>query len=69
MTDITKATGKELGAELAKRISEGGGKLTLIGFGSFKVVQRPERNGRNPATGAALVIPAHETTRFKPSKA
>jgi DNA-binding protein HU-beta len=38
-----------------------GHSVQLLGFGTFKRATRAARNGRNPQTGAALVIP--ETTR------
>jgi DNA-binding protein HU-beta len=49
----------------AANLKKGEG-LTLIGFGSFSVVKRKERKGRNPQTGAALKIPARKVVRFKP---
>ena len=42
-----------------------GDKVTLVGFGTFEVRERPERKGRNPQTGAeASKLPA-----FKAGKA
>ena len=38
-------------------------------FGKFKPVAKPERTGRNPATGASLVIPAHRVVKFAPATA
>ena len=46
----------------------GGEKVTLVGFGSFKVRQRKARQGRNPLTGALLNVPAKDVPRFKPGK-
>lgn len=37
-------------------------------LGSLKVVDRAARQGRNPATGEAMQIPAHKTVKFSPSK-
>lgn len=45
------------------------GKVSLNGFGSFKVRDRPARNGVNPATGAKMRIPATRTLIFTPSQA
>ncbi len=42
-----------------------GESLVLIGFGSFKVVQRAARNGRNPQTGKAIKIKAKKVVKFK----
>jgi len=47
---------------------EKGERVTLLGFGSFKVVERAEQKGRNPHTGQAMVIPAHNVVKFKPGK-
>jgi len=43
-------------------------KVTVPNFGTFQVTQRPAREGRNPATGAAITIAASKTVRFKVSK-
>lgn len=45
------------------------GKVSLNGFGAFKVRERPERNGVNPATGKKMRIPAARTIVFHPSQA
>lgn len=42
-----------------------GDKITLIGFGTFGVSRREERNGRNPQTGAVVKIPARNAVSFK----
>ena len=44
-------------------------KVQIIGFGSFDVRERAERKGRNPQTGAELVIPASKVPGFKAGKA
>ena len=46
-----------------------GEDVTLVGFGSFSVRDREARTGRNPATGAAIEIPASQTVCFKAGKA
>ena len=46
-----------------------GKKVQIIGFGSFDVRERAERKGRNPQTGAELVIPASKVPGFKAGKA
>jgi DNA-binding protein HU-beta len=43
-----------------------GDKVTLVGFGTFSVVKRAQREGRNPRTGATLVIKASKVAKFKP---
>jgi DNA-binding protein HU-beta len=44
------------------------GKLTLTGFGTFEVVKRKKRKGRNPQTGEPITIKAHKVVKFKPGK-
>ncbi len=41
----------------------------IAGFGSFKVVKREARKGRNPQTGAEIDIPARTVPKFVPGKA
>jgi DNA-binding protein HU-beta len=42
--------------------------VPLTGFGTFTVVDRAEREGRNPMTGAAITIAAKKVVKFKPGK-
>ena len=46
----------------------GGDEVALNGFGRFKVVDRPERQGRNPATGETITIAASKKLTFIPTK-
>jgi DNA-binding protein HU-beta len=43
-------------------------KVMLSGFGTFKVVKKKERRGRNPRTGEMISIKANEVPRFIPSR-
>lgn len=43
-------------------------KVQVIGFGTFEVKEREERKGRNPQTGAEIVIPASKNPVFKAGK-
>lgn len=45
-----------------------GDKIELRGFGSFRVRKRGSRTGRNPKTGAGVVVPAKTVPHFKPGK-
>lgn len=45
-----------------------GGKVTLVGFGTFSVSERAARTGRNPRTGKEIKITAKKVVRFKPGK-
>lgn len=44
-------------------------ELRLRGFGTFKVIERKARTGRNPRTGEPIEIPAKKAITFKPAKA
>ena len=46
-----------------------GDKVTLVGFGTFEVRERPARKGRNPQTGAEITIAASKLPAFKAGKA
>ena len=46
-----------------------GGKIQLVGFGTFEVAERGEREGRNPKTGETMMISASRTPKFKAGKA
>ena len=46
-----------------------GGKVQLVGFGTFEVAERAERQGRNPKTGEAMIIAASKAPKFKAGKA
>lgn len=46
-----------------------GNDVSLVGFGTFKVVKRKARKGRNPATGEAIKIKASKAPKFVPGKA
>jgi DNA-binding protein HU-beta len=47
---------------------ENGDRVAITGFGSFSVTERAARQGRNPATGETIQIPASKNVRFKPGK-
>lgn len=47
---------------------EKGERVSIAGFGSFRVVERAEQKGRNPQTGQDITIPAHWVVKFKPGK-
>lgn len=56
LSSITKALGK-------------GEDVILTGFGTFKVVKRKARKGRNPQTGEEITIKASQAPKFTPGKA
>jgi DNA-binding protein HU-beta len=43
-----------------------GGRVTLVGFGTFSVSNRKARTGRNPRTGQPLKIAARKVAKFSP---
>lgn len=44
------------------------GSVSIVGFGSFSVTERPERTGRNPRTGETIVIAASNYPKFRAGK-
>jgi len=54
--------------EAVTKTLKGGGKVTLVGFGTFSVSKRSARNGRNPQTGAVIKIKAKKVAKFKAGK-
>ena len=64
-TDATlKAFTDVVGKELKK-----GGKVQLVGFGTFETSTREAREGRNPLTGDKMQIKASKAPKFKAGKA
>ncbi|MDN3643900.1 HU family DNA-binding protein [Lutimonas halocynthiae] len=61
------AAGKALDAMMKSITGElmTGGRISLVGFGSFSVSDRAARDGRNPQTGATIKIPARKVVKFK----
>ncbi len=69
--DISKAKAKEVVNSILAAIVDAakrGEEVAIAGFGRFAVKERPAREGRNPATGAPLKIPASKSLGFKMSK-
>jgi len=57
---VVKAFTEVVTAELKK-----GGKVQLVGFGTFEVAKRAAREGRNPQTGEKMKIKASKAPKFK----
>lgn len=55
-------------ASITKAIKKGG-KYTQVGFGTFSVVKRKAREGRNPQSGATIRIPERKVVKFTSGKA
>ncbi|MHB8904238.1 MAG: HU family DNA-binding protein [Patescibacteria group bacterium] len=56
-------------AELAYSEVKKGGECIVPGFGKLVKVKRKARDGRNPATGATIKIPAKTVVKFRLAKA
>jgi nucleoid DNA-binding protein len=70
-TGLTKKTSREAVDAVTSAITDclaRGEKVTLVGFGSFKVRKRKSRRGRNPQTGKEIQIPAKEVPKFEAGK-
>lgn len=61
---VLKTAGDVIGAALVEE-----GEAILPGLGKLITEQKAERTGRNPATGAAMTIPARKAVKFKVAKA
>jgi DNA-binding protein HU-beta len=69
---LTKADARKLVDGVFAAIADAAAKgeeVSLNGFGKFKVKDSPAREGRNPATGAAMQIAASKKLAFAPAKA
>lgn len=66
-----KDTEKALDAfmDTVKNELKNGGKVQLVGFGTFEVSERAAREGRNPQTGETMKIAASKQAKFKAGKA
>lgn len=55
--------------EVVENTLKKGGKVQLVGFGTFETKKRGARTGRNPQTGAAIKIKASKYPAFSAGKA
>ena len=66
--DISKAAAKKALESFLDTVGsslKGGGRVSLVGFGSWSVSKRAARDGRNPRTGATIKIAAKNVVKFK----
>ena len=66
--DISKAAAKKALESFLGNVGsalKGGGRVSLVGFGSLSVSKRAAREGRNPQTGATIQIKAKNVVKFK----
>jgi DNA-binding protein HU-beta len=69
--DITKAQAAAALDQVISSIASAlrsGDKVTLVGFGTFSVVSRGPRTGRNPRDNKPIKIAAKKVAKFKPGK-
>ena len=64
--DVEKVVNAFFGA--VEETLKDGGKVQLVGFGTFEVRDRQSRKGRNPQTGQEIDIPATKVPAFKAGK-
>ena len=70
-TDVSKKEAKDNVTAVIEAIQQGlakDGKVQIREFGTFKVVTRKAREGRNPQTGAAIQIAEKQVVKFTPAK-
>lgn len=53
---------------ITDELKKNDGKLTLVGFGTFKTITKKQKKGRNPRTGAEITIPKKRVVKFVPGK-
>ena len=69
---ITKAAAKKALESFLGNVEgtlKNGGRVSLVGFGTFTKTRRAARTGVNPATGEKIKIKAKNLPKFKPGKA
>lgn len=69
---ISKKVAEEALAAFTEAVTEElkkGGKVQLVGFGTFEISERKARDGRNPQNGKPMKIAASKAPKFKPGKA
>jgi len=70
-TGLTKRTSREAVDAIISAITDSLSreeKVTLVGFGTFQVMERKARKGRNPQTRETINIPAKNVPKFGPGK-
>ena len=70
--DISKKEADKAVAAVLDSITDAlaqGDKVQIVGFGTFEVRARAEKQGRNPKTGEAMIVPASNLPAFKAGKA
>ena len=66
---VSKAAAKKALDSMMNNVEKSlkkGGRVSLVGFGSWSVSKRAARDGRNPQTGKTIRIAAKNVVKFKP---
>ncbi|WP_251425491.1 HU family DNA-binding protein [Veillonella agrestimuris] len=70
-TELTKKDAEKAVKAVFDTVAEelaAGGKVQVIGFGTFEIRERAAREGRNPQSGAVIKIAASKSPAFKAGK-
>ncbi len=70
-SELTKAAAEKALNAFTSSVTDAlkkGGKVTLVGFGTFSTTKRAARKGRNPQTGKEIKIKASTAPKFKAGK-
>ncbi len=66
MTNVDAKKALEAFVAVTEKTLKAGDKISLVGFGTFGVIERAARTGINPAKGTKIKIPAKKVVKFKP---
>lgn len=69
--DLSKSAASKVVDDVFSGIKHGvltDGSTAIVGHGTYSIVERAAREGRNPQTGAAMHISASKSVKFKPGK-
>ncbi|MBQ4417985.1 MAG: HU family DNA-binding protein [Butyrivibrio sp.] len=70
--EVSKKDAEAVGNAFVEAVTDElkkGGKVQLVGFGTFEVTKRTARVGRNPRTSETIKIKASKAPKFKAGKA
>ncbi|MBE6343340.1 MAG: HU family DNA-binding protein [Bacteroidales bacterium] len=65
MTKVDAKKALEAFMEASAEALQKGDRISLVGFGTFSTSNHPARKGRNPKTGAEIIIPEKTVVKFK----
>lgn len=71
-SELTKKDAEKAFSAVVSTITEAlvkGDKVQIVGFGTFEVRDRKEKQSKNPQTGETITVPAKKAPAFKAGKA